>query len=105
MGGSSEHSKYVYNEMPDFTLGVLQDRFNAKQLESLYKKYEQRYQLSESSYCVQTLSKSMLILGNFTIFLLLQSLVHFGIICMALMMPEKYCYKNGSVNEEETNCR
>ena len=104
MGGSSEHSKYVYNEMPDFTLGVLQDRFNAKQLESLYKKYEQRYQLSESS-CVQTLSKWMLILGNFTIFLLLQSLVHFGIICMALMMPGKYCYKNGSVNEEETNCR
>ena len=47
----------------------------------------------------------MLILGNFTIFLLLQALVHFGIFSMALMMPSKYCYNNGSVNKEETNCR
>ena len=46
-GGYLEHSKYVYNEMPDFTLSVLQDRFNAKNLEQMYKKYEQRYQLSE----------------------------------------------------------
>lgn len=42
-----DQAKYVYNEMPDFTLGVLQDRFDKKSLEDLYKKYEQRYQLSE----------------------------------------------------------
>ena len=47
MGGGWDQSKYVYNEMPDFTLGVLQDRFDKKSLEELYKKYEQRYQLSE----------------------------------------------------------
>ena len=45
-----DQSKYVYNEMPDFTLGVLQDRFDKKSLEDLYKKYEQRYQLSESFF-------------------------------------------------------
>ena len=50
VGGYAEHSKYVYNEMPDFTLGVLQDRFNSKNLEHLYKKYEQRYQLSKFSF-------------------------------------------------------
>ena len=44
---NNDQTKYVYNEMPDFTLGVLQARFNAKNLEALYKKYEQRYQLSE----------------------------------------------------------
>mgnify|MGYP001177839797 CR=1 FL=1 len=47
MGRGWDHAKYVYNEMPDFTLGVLQDRFEKKSLEDLYKKYEQRYQLSE----------------------------------------------------------
>lgn len=50
MGRGWDHAKYVYNEMPDFTLGVLQDRFNNKNLEPLYKKYEQRYQLSESFF-------------------------------------------------------
>ena len=45
-----DQAKYVYNEMPDFTLGVLQDRFDKKSLEDLYKKYEQRYQLSESFF-------------------------------------------------------
>ena len=45
--GGWDQAKYVYNEIPDFTLSVLQDRFNAKSLELLYKKYEQRYQLSE----------------------------------------------------------
>ena len=43
-----ELSKHGFNEMPDFTLGVLQSRFSAKNLEELYKKYEQRYQLSKS---------------------------------------------------------
>ena len=43
-----ELSKHGFNEMPDFTLGVLQSRFSAKNLEDLYKKYEQRYQLSKS---------------------------------------------------------
>ena len=43
-----ELSKHDFNEMPDFTLGVLQSRFSAKNLEQLYKKYEQRYQLSKS---------------------------------------------------------
>ena len=42
-----ELSKHGFNEMPDFTLGVLQSRFSAKNLEELYKKYEQRYQLSK----------------------------------------------------------
>lgn len=41
---------FQYNDMPDFTLGVLQDRFDKKELENLYKKYEQRYQLSESFF-------------------------------------------------------
>ena len=44
-----ELSKHGFNDMPDFTLGVLQSRFSAKSLESLYKKYEQRYQLSKTS--------------------------------------------------------
>ena len=44
-----ELSKHDFNEMPDFTLGVLQSRFSAKDLEDLYKKYEQRYQLSNTS--------------------------------------------------------
>ena len=34
--------------------------------------------------------------GNFTIFLLVQGLIHFGIICLALMLPSKYCYKAGN---------
>ena len=42
-----ELSKHSFNEIPDFTLGVLQSRFSAKDLEELYKKYEQRYQLSK----------------------------------------------------------
>ena len=106
MGGYSEHSKYVYNEMPDFTLGVLQDRFNAKQLETLYKKYEQRYQLSESFLYnfAKTITETIKFLGNFTIFLLLQALVHFGIFCTALSMPSKYCYKNGSIDDTD-KCR
>ena len=33
--------------MPDYELGVLQNRFRAKELESLYQRYEQRLQLSE----------------------------------------------------------
>ena len=45
--GVMELSKHSFNEIPDFTLGVLQSRFSAKDLEELYKKYEQRYQLSK----------------------------------------------------------
>ena len=47
MGSYSDQSKFVYIEMPDFGLGVLQSRFSAKNLENLYKRYEQRYLLSK----------------------------------------------------------
>ena len=43
----SEPAKVAYIETPDFGLGLLQSRFNAKNLENLYKRYEQRYLLSE----------------------------------------------------------
>ena len=81
-----ELSKHGFNEMPDFTLGVLQSRFSAKNLEQLYKKYEQRYQLS-----------------NFTIFLLVQSVIHFGMVCFGLTHPSTYCYQ-GQGNQTNT-CR
>ena len=43
----SEQSRFVYIEMPDFGLSILQNRFRTKNLENLYKRYEQRYLLSE----------------------------------------------------------
>ena len=43
----SEQSRFVYIEMPDFGLSILQNRFRTKNLENLYKRYEQRYLLSK----------------------------------------------------------
>ena len=45
--GIDDQKKFVYNEMPDFGLTVLQNRFRAKNLEDQYKRYEQRILISE----------------------------------------------------------
>ena len=100
-----ELSKHGFNEMPDFTLGVLQSRFSAKNLEQLYKKYEQRYQLSKSDQ-YQYPPVQIIILwspGNFTIFLLVQSVIHFGMVCFGLTHPSTYCYQGQG--RETNTCR
>jgi hypothetical protein len=92
MGSYSDQSKFVYIEMPDFGLGVLQSRFSAKNLESLYKRYEQRYLLSKLT--VTQFVNVIHVKGNFTIYLFIQSLLNFGIICLSLTVPNEYCYSN-----------
>ena len=45
--GIDDHKKFVYNEMPDFGLSVLKNRFQTKNLETQYKRYEQRILISK----------------------------------------------------------
>ena len=47
MLGIDDHKKFVYNEMPDFGLSVLKNRFHTKNLEHQYKRYEQRILISK----------------------------------------------------------
>ena len=82
--------------MPDFGLGVLQSRFSAKNLEDLYKRYEQRYLLSKFEF--NYLTTTSVTPGNFTIYLFIQSLLNFGIICLSLVLPNEYCYSHSSQN-------
>ena len=99
-----ELSKHGFNEMPDFTLGVLQSRFSAKNLEQLYKKYEQRYQLSKSDQREKIQMMIFWFAGNFTIFLLVQSVIHFGMVCFGLTHPSTYCYQGDEASQTNT-CR
>lgn len=39
--------EYVFEEMPDYALECLQERFRGKDLEKLYQRYEQRAQLGK----------------------------------------------------------
>ena len=87
---------------------TFQARFETKNLEELYKKYEQRYQLSKffsnMKFTFYFKTKAFFqnyFTGNFTIYLLVQSLLHFGVLCMALTMPSQYCYQSSN----ENNCR
>ena len=41
--------------------------------------------------------------GNFTIFLLVQSLLHLAITCLGLTYPSKYCYKDDPHYKNGTN--
>ena len=45
---SRRASSFVYIDLPDFGLTSLQGRFHTPELESLYKRYEQRSQIGET---------------------------------------------------------
>ena len=42
-----KNSEFQYIETPDLSLLALQERFSTKELELLYKRYEQRSQIGE----------------------------------------------------------
>merc|ERR1719264_2457965 len=57
----------------------LHKQFSTKNLESLYKRYEQRYQIS-----------------NFQVYLLLQALIAFAQVVFGLTRPEEFCYTSST---------
>ncbi|TRY75805.1 hypothetical protein TCAL_07001 [Tigriopus californicus] len=67
--------EYEFEEMPDFALECLQDRFRGKDLEKLYQRYEQRAQL-----------------GTFTTYLVVQafiSIVYIGAIALVCRFKDE----------------
>ena len=41
-----------------------------------------------------TTKNNHVVSGNFSIYLFIQSLINFGIICLGLTVPDEYCYTN-----------
>ena len=69
--------QYSFVDLPDFSLIILQKEFENRDLEALYKRYEQRAQICKPTIVHKTFITTIIIYfpGSFTLYLVVQAII------------------------------